>query len=122
MFDDRLVIPQNMQLDILNKLHAGHLGMTKCKGRAYSSMWWPSITSQIEAMCRKCLTCLLHQDEKAEPLLALSPPTEIWERIGTDLFEFKKEHYVCHRGLRLQMARFQKVKLHKQSSGHKSTE
>ena len=94
MFDDRLVIPQNMQLDILNKLHAGHLGMTKCKGRAYSSVWWPSITSQIEAMCRKCLTCVLHQDEKAEPLLALSPPTEIWERIGTDLFEFKKEHYV----------------------------
>ena len=27
IFDDRLVIPQNMQLDILNKLHAGHLGI-----------------------------------------------------------------------------------------------
>ena len=94
MFDDRLVIPQTMQLDILDKLHTGHLGMTKCKGRAYSSVWWPSITSQIEAMCRKCHTCALHQDDKVEPLLALSAPTEIWERVGIDLFEFKKEQYL----------------------------
>ena len=94
MFDDRLVIPQTMQLDILDVLHTGHLGMTKCKGPAYSSVWWLSITSQIEAMCRKCHTCAFHQDDKAEPLLALSAPTQIWEIVGIDLFEFKKEQYL----------------------------
>ena len=94
MFDERLVIPQQMQLGILEKLHTGHLGMTKCKGQAYSRVWWPSITSQIEAVCRKCPTRLLHQDEKVEPLLELSPPTEMWERVGIDLFEYRKEQYL----------------------------
>ena len=94
MFDERLVIPQALQLGILEKIHTGHLGITKCKGRAYESVWWPSITSQVEAMCRRCPTCILHQDQATEPLLALSPPEEIWERIGTDLFEFKSKHYL----------------------------
>ena len=94
MFDDRLVIPQTLQLEILEKIHTGHLGITKCKGRAQGSVWWPSITSQVEAMCRRCPTCILHQDQATEPLIALSPPEEIWERVGTDLFEWKSKHYL----------------------------
>ncbi len=94
MFNDRLVIPQALQLDILEKLHTGHLGMTKCKARAQESVWWPSITSQVEAMCRRCPICILHRDQATEPLLALSPPDEIWERVGTDLFEYKSKHFI----------------------------
>ena len=38
IFGDRLVIPQTMELDILDRLHTVHLGMTKCKRRAYNSI------------------------------------------------------------------------------------
>ena len=30
LFDDRLVIPRSMRLNILNRIHEGHLGITKC--------------------------------------------------------------------------------------------
>jgi hypothetical protein len=56
MYDDRIVIPQALQLDMLEKIHSGHLGMTKCKGRAKNSVWWPSITAHIETMVNKCNT------------------------------------------------------------------
>jgi hypothetical protein len=95
MYDTRIVIPQSMQLGTLQQVHAGHLGMTKCKGRAHNSVWWPSITSQIESMCNRCATCTLHKPEKREPLLPLSTPESVpWSRIGTDLFEYQKREYL----------------------------
>ena len=84
-----------MQLEVLEQLHTGHLGITKCKGRAYNSVWWPSITTQVEAMCNKCSTCAIHRPERKEPLLPLSTPEGgPWERIATDLFHFDKKDYI----------------------------
>lgn len=94
MFNTRIVIPQCLQLDILDKIHQGHLGITKCKGRAHSSVWWPGITVQVESMCRKCLPCSLNQNERKEPLLPTSTPDNVWERVGTDLFHFNKKDYI----------------------------
>ena len=72
MLDTWIVIPQSLQLDILDKIHQGHLGITKCKGRAHSTVWWPGITVQVESMCKKCLPCSLNQSERKEPLLPMS--------------------------------------------------
>lgn len=95
MYDNRLVIPQMLQLEMLDKLHTGHLGITKCKGRAQNSVWWPSVTAQVEAMCNKCVTCTRFRSERKEPLIPLSTPDGgPWDRVGTDLFEFEKKHYM----------------------------
>jgi hypothetical protein len=95
MYNRRIVIPQSMQLDMLEHIHAGHLGMTKCKGRAQNSIWWPSITTQIETMVHKCTTCALHRPERHEPLIPLSTPEIVpWNRIGTDLFEHDRKQYI----------------------------
>ena len=48
MYDKRIVIPQALQLGVLEQLHAGHLGITKCKGRAFNSVRWPAITAQMK--------------------------------------------------------------------------
>ena len=34
LYDERLVIPVNLRMDMLNKTNHGHLGMTKCRARA----------------------------------------------------------------------------------------
>ena len=40
----RLAIPTSMRPDILDKLHKGHLGITKCRKRAKRSVWWPGLS------------------------------------------------------------------------------
>ena len=94
MFDSRLVIPPSLQLEVLDQLHQGHLGMTKCKGRAQISVWWPTISSQIESMVNKCSTCSPYRAVQKEPLIPLSFPNAPWDRLGTDLFELDKKNYV----------------------------
>ena len=87
MYNNRIVIPQVLQLDMLNAIHEGHLGINKCQGRAAYSVWWPLITKQIEAMVNRCHTCAKLRPERKEPLMPLSFPDTPWTRLGTDLFE-----------------------------------
>lgn len=48
----RLVIPKVLRGDILNKLHEGHLGITKCRERAKQSVWWPGLNKELtKHMC-----------------------------------------------------------------------
>ena len=95
MFNNRIVIPASLQLEVLNALHEGHLGITMCQGRASYSVWWPLITKQIEAMVNKCHTCAKLRPEPRESLMAMSfPVKQPWSRIGTDLFEIEGKSYI----------------------------
>ena len=53
----RIVIPSSMHLEILDKLHTGHQGITKCRERARHSVWWPSLSDQLEEVVKGCREC-----------------------------------------------------------------
>ena len=36
----RIVVPAVLQKEILDRLHTGHQGITKCRQRARQSVWW----------------------------------------------------------------------------------
>jgi transposase InsO family protein len=94
LFDDRLVIPRDLRLDILNRLHEGHLGITKTRAFATTCVWWPNISSHIEETVNKCNTCAIHRPERKEPLLPSSFPERPWSRLGMDLFELKGKTFL----------------------------
>ena len=50
LYDERLVIPRSMRLEILDHLHTGHLGITMCQARTQTSVWWPGLSIHIENM------------------------------------------------------------------------
>ena len=70
LYDDRLVIPVNLRMDVLQHIHDGHLGMTKCRARAQQSVWWPGLSLAIQDMVGNCKTCLEQLPDKREPLMA----------------------------------------------------
>ena len=54
-----------------------------------TSVWWPGVSSQMETFVRQCSTfARLHPPTK-EPLLPSALPKHPWEKVASDLFEFK---------------------------------
>ena len=94
LFDDRIVIPSALRLDILQRLREGHQGITQTKALASTCVWWPYISSHIETMVNKCATFAIHRPERREPLLPPSFPDRQWSRFAMDLFELKGKTYL----------------------------
>ncbi|UYV65997.1 K02A2.6-like [Cordylochernes scorpioides] len=90
----RLVIPASMKLEILDKLHAGHFGITKTRLRARETIWWPGISEEIAETVRKCSVCIQEAVSKHEPLIPTNFPTRPWQKIGMDLFKFENKWYL----------------------------
>lgn len=91
----KLVIPQSMRATVLRKIHEGHLGIEKCRRRARSVLFWPGINNDIAQLVERCDICRKYAcKQTAEPLQPHEIPTRPWQRIGTDLFTYKKKDYL----------------------------
>ena len=53
----RIIIPSKLQPEMLNKIHEGHLGITKCRARARQSIWWPGLSKQLGEKVKNCSEC-----------------------------------------------------------------
>ena len=94
MRGSRVVIPASLRVDILDKLHAGHQGITKCRERAKHSVWWPGLSRQLEETVKSCRECAKNTPLRPEPLIPSQLPQLPWQKIGTDLFEWNKSTYL----------------------------
>ena len=90
----RIVVPSSERLDILEKIHTGHLGIVKCRARANRSVWWPGMSTLIEEMVNRCSICKELRPLKREPLLPTAWPEHPWEMLGSDLFEYRGNNYL----------------------------
>ena len=90
----RIVVPAVLQKQILDRLHTGHQGITKCRQRARQSVWWLHISAQIEELIRKCPTCCIEQKPRAEPMIPSLLPDRPWHKVGMDLFYWDQATYL----------------------------
>ena len=90
----RIIIPSKMQADIIEKLHAGHQGIAKCRRRAQQSVWWPGLGKTLKERISNCPACCQHKSVQVEPLIPTKMPNRPWERVATDLFEWQKSQYL----------------------------
>ncbi|KAG1938993.1 retrotransposable element [Pimephales promelas] len=78
---NRIVIPQTMRKDMLQRLHEGHLGVEKCKRRAREAIYWPGINKDIEETIAKCDICIRHHYKQVkEPMLVAELPNAPWQK------------------------------------------
>ena len=57
----RLLIPATVRADILQQLHEGHLGVTKCRERARQSVWRKGMDRQLREFILCCSVCCKEQ-------------------------------------------------------------
>ena len=83
---DRVFIPSRLRADVLDCLHEGHLGTTKCLERVRVAVYWPGLAGDIKAITSTCEYCLEHKlSQVKEPLMPSSLPAGPWQKLGVDL-------------------------------------
>lgn len=91
----RMIIPSPLRADVLDRIHDGHQGMTKCRERANTSVWWPGISSEIKYKVQSCQVCReMRHTQRKEPLISTPLPGRPWQRIAMDLCDHNKHTYL----------------------------
>ena len=60
LLGSRVIVPETLRGNILQQIHRGHFGKEKCKLRAKSCVYWPSIYRQIESFINSRSMCQKH--------------------------------------------------------------
>ena len=69
--------------------------MEKCKSRARGVVYWPGMSADIEQFVAKCHTSLKYQkSHHKESLKPHAVPLRVWQKLGTDIFEYKSKSYL----------------------------
>lgn len=97
----KLIIPEVLRKEMLDRVHETHLGTVKSKARAREVMFWPSINKEIEDKVSSCAICakINMKLPPKEPLMNHETPDRPWARVAADIFEYKNENYlvtVCY--------------------------
>ena len=90
----RLVIPHSLRHQVLQKIHAGHLGLSKCRDRAKQSVWWPGMSTQLADFVSKCQVCVRDKGTATEPMVATEVPDLPWQKLATDFLKFNGSQYL----------------------------
>ncbi|GBO43873.1 Uncharacterized protein K02A2.6 [Araneus ventricosus] len=88
------LISKSYQAEVLNQIHEGHLGITKCGARARCSVYWPGISKVIEEKIKSCTACIQESSNRHQPLIPTSFPERPWEVLGLDHFKYKNTWYL----------------------------
>ena len=93
--DDRLIVPEAERCQILELLHYGHYGIKRTQDRAKESVFWPDISRDIENKVKDCAICQENSvSQMKEPMHSHDVPKGPWMKLGIDLFEHYKKHYI----------------------------
>ncbi|XP_054257475.1 uncharacterized protein K02A2.6-like [Macrosteles quadrilineatus] len=90
----RMIIPQELRAEMLERLHSGHLGITKTRKRALGTMWWPGISQEIERKIKSCPVCIQNSTNHSEPLIPRTVPDYPWQNVSVDLFKHEDKWYM----------------------------
>ena len=92
---ERVVIPKDMQSEVLNMIHYSHQGLVKSKQLARDVVFWKGMNMQIQDLISKCSTCqTFRNNQQKEPMMSTDLPNLPWEFASSDLFELDGLHYL----------------------------
>ncbi len=94
-YGERMIVPQSLHQEYLERIHLGHLGITKGQNRAKESIFWKDMSKQIADYIGDCRECLINARSNAkEPMMPHQMATGPWQVVSSDMFEYDNNTYV----------------------------
>ena len=91
LFRTRIVVPNALQRETLQKIHNGHQGIQRCRLRAQSSVWWPGISQHISNLIENCHVC--KKIKTISRTINVHSPSRL-PRVASDLFFLGSDSYL----------------------------
>jgi hypothetical protein len=91
----RIVVPTVLRPKMLKIVHAGHMGVDKCKYRAKQAFYWPSMSDHVILFVKMCPVC--EKFRSAPPKHVLNPhelPSLMWERLSIDIATYGGDDFL----------------------------
>ena len=89
-----IIVPGEMQPEMLQYIHEGHQGKERCPLRARNIVFWPEMTYDIQQLIEKCMIC----QEYGKSQLLIETTQELppfpWHTLATDLFYWKRMDFL----------------------------
>lgn len=93
--DDKIIVPSGLRLNIIKKLHKGHIGVSKTINKARSLFFWPNLSTDIFNYIKQCRTCEKFMPRNfREPMLPHQVPKLRFNKLSTDILEFGAKSYL----------------------------
>ena len=83
---NRIIVPEDLRQNALNKLHVSHLGTSKMILRARTCVFWPGINRDIKQLCKRCEIC--NKFSTKQPSESLRNDLVCTKPLGTGLWSF----------------------------------
>lgn len=92
---ERAVVPKSLRKDMLQRIHASHLGIEGCLRRARECLYWPGMNSEVKDFIQQCEVCRSTDvKQQKEPLQPHDIPTRQWAKVAVDLFVCNGQNYL----------------------------
>ena len=71
---NRIIVPKEMQPEMLQYIHEGHQGKERCLLEARNTVFWPKMTYDVQELIERCVICQEHG--KSQPIIGTTqePP------------------------------------------------
>ena len=91
----QIVIPIAMRKTVLDQIHAGHMGVSKCTERAKGAVYWPGYLGQIRDLIESCSVCQEYMRSNSQ--YSLEPydiPEYPMQSVSMDIFHLDGNDYL----------------------------
>ncbi len=83
------MVPLCLRKEMMEAIHASHIGVEGCIRRARKSLHWPRMSTELKTYISKCDVCLSNQNNQSkEPLMQHELVARPWSKVAADLCEF----------------------------------
>ncbi|XP_055590420.1 uncharacterized protein K02A2.6-like [Uranotaenia lowii] len=89
--DERIVLPQSLQIRALSIAHRGHPGIIAMRRNLRERLWWPRMDDDVQKKVKLCLGCtVVSRQNPPEPMIRSEMPERAWQDIAIDFFTAKE--------------------------------